>query len=349
MKTFLITGGAGFIGSNFVMHMLEKYSDALIINLDKLTYAGNLNNLKSVMHNKNHIFIHGDICDKDFVENLFLKYDIDYVVNFAAESHVDRSIIDPETFVKTNVLGTLTLLNASKNSWQTKSGFKDGKKYVQVSTDEVYGSLGASGLFKESTPLDPHSPYSASKAAGDMLVKSYFDTYGMPLNITRCSNNYGPYQFPEKLIPLVINNCLKLEDVPIYGDGLNIRDWLYVKDHCKAIELIINSGKVGQVYNIGGNNEKTNLDIVNTIINNLNSIDKKISGKLISFVSDRKGHDKRYGIDAGKLKDELGWYPETNFEEGIKKTIMWYLNNIEWMDNITKGEYRDYYKLMYES
>ncbi|MGE5627290.1 MAG: dTDP-glucose 4,6-dehydratase [Solirubrobacterales bacterium] len=349
MKTFLITGGAGFIGSNFVMHILKEYLDAVIINLDKLTYAGNINNLKSVMSNKNHIFIQGDICDKDFVENLFSKYDIDYVVNFAAESHVDRSIIDPETFVKTNVLGTLTLLNASKNSWEKESGFKEGKKFVQISTDEVYGSLGPSGLFKETTPLDPHSPYSASKAAGDMIVKSYFDTYGMPVNITRCSNNYGPFQFPEKLIPLVINNCLKMENIPIYGDGLNVRDWLYVIDHCRAIELIIKSGKVGQVYNIGGNNEKTNIDIVSTIIKNLNTIDKRISDKLITYVSDRKGHDKRYGIDAGRLKDELGWFPETDFEEGIKKTIKWYLDNINWMENITKGEYRDYYKLMYES
>lgn len=326
MKTYLVTGGAGFIGSNFVHYMLNKYSDIKILNLDKLTYAGNLENLVSVKDNPSYEFIQGDICDKELVERLFTRYDINYVVNFAAESHVDRSISDPEIFVKTNILGTVNLLNESKKAWQVADKWIEGKKYLQVSTDEVYGSLGETGYFTEETPLDPHSPYSSSKASADLMCKAYYDTYKMPINITRCSNNYGPYQFPEKLIPLIISNCLKHKSLPIYGDGLNIRDWLYVEDHCKGIDMVINEGKLGEVYNIGGHNERTNIQIVKTIIAYLNeNVDKKITEDLITFVEDRKGHDRRYGIDPTKIKEELGWYPETTFEEGIKKTIKWYL------------------------
>jgi len=348
MKTYLVTGGAGFIGSNFVHYMLNKYSDIKIINLDKLTYAGNLENLKTIENNPNYTFVQGDICDKELAEKLFAETDIDYVVNFAAESHVDRSIKDPEIFVKTNVLGTVNILNVAKNSWEVPGGFKEGKKFMHVSTDEVYGSLGETGFFLETTPLDPHSPYSSSKTGSDLMVKAYFDTYKMPVNITRCSNNYGPYQFPEKLIPLLINNCLNHKDIPVYGDGMNIRDWLYVDDHCKAIDMVINSGTLGEVYNIGGHNERTNMQIIKTIINDLSeNVDKEITEKLITYVEDRKGHDKRYGIDPTKIKDELGWYPETTFEVGIKKTIKWYLENPTWMTNITSGQYQSYYKTMY--
>ncbi|HEY8803662.1 MAG TPA: dTDP-glucose 4,6-dehydratase [Clostridium sp.] len=349
MKTYLVTGGAGFIGSNFVHYMLEKYSDVKIVNLDKLTYAGNLENLKEIEGNSNYTFIQGDICDKKLVENLFNEYDITYVVNFAAESHVDRSIKDPEIFVQTNVLGTVNLLNCSKNAWEIEKGFKEGVKFLQVSTDEVYGSLGETGYFVETTPIDSHSPYSASKASSDLMVQAYSDTFKMPMNITRCSNNYGSYQFPEKLIPLLINNCLHHEDLPVYGDGLNIRDWLYVVDHCKAIDMVIRYGTTGEVYNVGGHNERTNIEIVNSIISYLNeNVDKEITEKLIKHVEDRKGHDRRYGIDPSKIKGELGWYPETTFEVGIKKTIQWYLDNKEWMENVTTGEYQKYYKKMYE-
>lgn len=348
MKTYLVTGGAGFIGSNFVHYMLKKYNDIKIINLDKLTYAGNLENLKSVEGNKNYTFVQGDICDKELVEGLFNKYEIDYVVNFAAESHVDRSIKEPEVFVKTNVLGTVTLLNAAKNAWQVEEGYKEGVKYLQVSTDEVYGSLGESGYFMETTPIDPHSPYSSSKAGADLVVKAYADTYKMPVNITRCSNNYGPFQFPEKLIPLIINNCLNKRSLPIYGDGLNVRDWLYVEDHCKAIDMVISNGRNGEVYNVGGHNERTNIFIVKSIIEYLhNKVDNSITEELIKYVKDRMGHDRRYGIDPEKIKNELGWYPETTFEVGIKKTIQWYLDNKEWMNNITSGEYEKYYEKMY--
>lgn len=348
MKNYLVTGGAGFIGSNFIHYMLNKYKDIKIINLDVLTYAGNLENLKAVEDNPNYIFVHGDICDKELVAGIFREHDIDYVVNFAAESHVDRSIREPEVFVKTNVLGTTNLLNSAKESWQNSEGFKNGKKFLQVSTDEVYGSLGDTGYFMETTPLDPHSPYSSSKAGADLLVKAYFDTFNMPVNITRCSNNYGPYQFPEKLIPLIINNCLNKKALPIYGDGLNIRDWLYVEDHCRAIDMVINDGRLGEVYNIGGHNERTNIHIVKTIIKYLNEkVDSSITENLIKYVEDRKGHDKRYGIDPEKIKKELGWEPETAFENGIVKTIEWYLNNKEWMKNITSGDYQNYYNNMY--
>jgi dTDP-glucose 4,6-dehydratase len=349
MKTYLVTGGAGFIGANFVQYMLSKYVEIKIINLDKLTYAGNLENLKVIEKDINYSFVQGDICDKELVEKLFAENDIDYVVNFAAESHVDRSIKEPEIFVKTNVLGTVNLLNVAKNAWEIEGGFKEGKKFMQVSTDEVYGSLGEIGFFLETTPLDPHSPYSSSKTGADLMVKAYFDTYKMPVNTTRCSNNYGPYQFPEKLIPLLINNCLNHKNLPVYGDGMNIRDWLYVEDHCKAIDMVINSGRVGEVYNVGGHNERTNMQIVKTVISYLNeNIDQEITEKLITYVEDRKGHDKRYGIDPTKIKEELGWYPQTTFEVGIKKTIKWNLDNHQWMNNITTGEYQNYYNNMYD-
>jgi dTDP-glucose 4,6-dehydratase len=349
MKTYLVTGGAGFIGSNFVHYMLRKYNDIKIINLDKLTYAGNLENLKEVENDKRYTFVQGDICDKVLAEKLFKENDIDYVVNFAAESHVDRSIKEPEVFVNTNVLGTVTLLNAAKNAWETEKGFKEGKKYLQVSTDEVYGSLGETGYFMETTPIDSHSPYSASKAGADLVVKAYFDTYKFPINITRCSNNYGPYQFPEKLIPLLINNCLNKKPLPVYGDGLNIRDWLYVEDHCKAIDMVINNGRLGEVYNVGGHNERTNIHIVKTVIEYINkNIDNTVTEDLIKYVEDRKGHDRRYGIDPTKIREELGWEPETVYEEGIIKTVKWYLDNKEWMDRVTSGVYKNYYENMYE-
>ncbi|WP_079514324.1 MULTISPECIES: dTDP-glucose 4,6-dehydratase [Rossellomorea] len=350
MKTYLVTGGAGFIGSNFVLYMLKKYDAIKLINIDSLTYAGNLENLKEVEGHPNYTFVQTDIRDEKKISELFENNDIDYVVNFAAESHVDRSIENPSVFVETNVNGTLNLLNVAKKYWTIgEDQYKPGKKYIQVSTDEVYGSLGDTGYFTESTPLDPHSPYSASKASGDLMVKAYADTYKFPVNITRCSNNYGPYQFPEKLIPLVINNCLNKESLPVYGDGLNIRDWLYVEDHCKAIDMVINDGEQGEVYNIGGHNERTNIDIIKTIIKHLNEkVDASITEDLITYVKDRKGHDRRYGIDPQKISDELGWLPDTAFEEGIIKTIDWYLENREWTQNITSGEYKDYYTNMYK-
>jgi len=350
MKTYLVTGGAGFIGSNFVLMMLKKYDDIKLINLDKLTYAGNLENLKSIEGDPRHIFVQGDICDGELLAKLFAEHDIDYVVNFAAESHVDRSISDPMVFIRTNVLGTAELLNAAKNAWLVGDSWKEGKKYLQVSTDEVYGSLGAEGFFMETTPLDPHSPYSASKASADMLVKAYHDTFGMPTNITRCSNNYGPYQFPEKLIPLMINNCLNHKTLPVYGDGLQIRDWLYVEDHCKAIDMVINNGVVGEVYNVGGHNERPNVFIVNKIISYVQEhADPTVSTDLIKHVEDRKGHDRRYGIDPTKIGEAIGWQPETMFEDGIALTIDWYLNNSEWMKGVISGDYMKYYEEMYKN
>lgn len=330
----LVTGGAGFIGSNFVKYMLKKHPDYKIVNLDLLTYAGNLENLKEEESNPNYKFVKGDIANRDFIIDLFEKEKFDAVINFAAESHVDRSILNPDIFVRTNVLGTQVLLDAAKH---TKV-----EKYIQVSTDEVYGSLGETGLFTEETPLAPNSPYSASKAGADLLVRSYHKTYGMHTMITRCSNNYGPYQFPEKLIPLMIINALHDKDLPVYGDGLNIRDWLYVDDHSSAIDLVLHKGKSGEVYNIGGNNEKTNIEIVKTILKELGKPES-----LIKFVKDRPGHDRRYGIDATKIRNELGWKPETNFETGIKKTIKWYLDNQEWLENVISGEYLEYYKKQY--
>ncbi|XEC95267.1 dTDP-glucose 4,6-dehydratase [Paenibacillus tarimensis] len=322
----LVTGGAGFIGSNFVLYMINKYPDYRIINVDALTYAGNLENLRLVEGHPNYRFVQVDIADRQALEPLFQE-GIDAVVNFAAESHVDRSITQPDIFVRTNVLGTQTLLDLVK-----QAGIR---KFVQVSTDEVYGTLGDTGLFTEETPLAPNSPYSASKAGADLLVRAYHETFGLPVNITRCSNNYGPYQFPEKLIPLMILNALNDKPLPVYGDGLNVRDWLYVEDHCSAIDLVLHKGKVGEVYNVGGNNERNNLQVVNTILEELNKPES-----LITFVEDRLGHDRRYAIDADKIRRELGWQPKYVYESGIKETIRWYLNNQEWLDNVMSGAYR---------
>ncbi|PYY29632.1 dTDP-glucose 4,6-dehydratase [Paenibacillus illinoisensis] len=331
----LVTGGAGFIGSNFVIYMLEQYPDYEIINVDALTYAGNLENLKSLEGNKRHTFFKADITDTKEMDRL-IGQGVDVVVNFAAESHVDRSILEPDVFVKTNVNGTQVLLDAAKKHNITK--------FVQVSTDEVYGSLGPTGLFTEETPLQPNSPYSASKAGGDLLVRAYHETFGLPVNITRCSNNYGPFQFPEKLIPLMISRALNDEALPVYGDGLNIRDWLYVEDHCSAIDLVIHQGRNGEVYNIGGNNERTNVHIVKTILEQLAKPDS-----LITYVQDRPGHDRRYGIDPTKTMTELGWKPKHNFETGIKETIQWYLDNKEWWTRIQSGAYQEYYEKQYGS
>lgn len=349
MKTYLVTGGAGFIGSNFVLYMLNKYKDIKIINVDKLTYAGNLENLKSIEKDNRHIFKQVDICDKAAITEIFNTYNVDYVVNFAAESHVDRSITNPEIFVKTNVEGTVNLLQCAKNAWTVGNDeYKPGVKYLQVSTDEVYGTLGPEGYFTETTPLDPHSPYSSSKASADLFVKAFGDTYKFPINITRCSNNYGPYQFPEKLIPLIMNNTLNHKDLPVYGDGMQIRDWLFVEDHCKAIDMVINGGVLGQVYNVGGHNERTNIFIVKSIIEYIKeNVDSTVGEHMIKHVTDRKGHDRRYGIDPQKIKDALGWYPETCFEEGIKKTLKWYLDNKDWVQNVTSGAYQSYYEKMY--
>lgn len=329
----LVTGGAGFIGSNFILYMMQQHPDYKIVNLDALTYAGNLENLKSVEQEANYSFVQADIANKNAVDQIFQE-GIDVVVNFAAESHVDRSILEPEVFVNTNVLGTQVLLDAAKKYGVTK--------FVQVSTDEVYGSLGETGLFSETTPLAPNSPYSASKAGGDLLVRAYHETFGLPVNITRCSNNYGPYQFPEKLIPLMISRALNDESLPIYGDGMNIRDWLYVEDHCSAIDLVIHKGRLGEVYNIGGNNERTNIHIVQTILKELGKPES-----LITYVEDRPGHDRRYGIDPTKITEELGWKPKHNFETGIKETIQWYLDNQEWWTRIQSGEYRQYLTKQY--
>lgn len=331
----LVTGGAGFIGSNFVMYMLDQHPDYEIINVDALTYAGNLENLKSLEGNARHTFVKADITDAAQMDRL-IGQGVDVLVNFAAESHVDRSILEPDVFVRTNVNGTQALLEAGKKHNVTK--------FVQVSTDEVYGSLGPTGLFTEETPLQPNSPYSASKAGGDMLVRAYHETFGLPVNITRCSNNYGPYQFPEKLIPLMISRALADEALPVYGDGLNIRDWLYVEDHCSAIDLVIHQGRNGEVYNIGGNNERTNVHIVKTILEQLGKPES-----LIKYVQDRPGHDRRYGIDPTKTMSELGWKPKHTFETGIKETIQWYLDNKEWWTRIQSGVYQQYYAKQYGS
>ncbi len=349
-STYLVTGGAGFIGSNFILYMLKEYNNIKIINVDALTYAGNLENLKSVDGDERHIFINADICDREKITQIFKDYDIDYVVNFAAESHVDRSITNPEIFVKTNVEGTVNMLQCAKNAWYKDGKWQENVKFLQVGTDEVYGSLGATGFFVETTPLDPHSPYSSSKASADFFVKAFHDTYKMPVNITRCSNNYGPFQFPEKLIPLMINNAKSKKSLPVYGDGMNVRDWLYVEDHCKAIDVVINKGRTGEVYNVGGHNEKPNIFIVKKILEILNrDFDSTIDESLIKYVEDRLGHDKRYAIDPKKITDELSWSPETTFEVGIEKTIKWYLDNEDWMNNVTSGEYANYYKQMYKN
>lgn len=337
MKNILVTGGAGFIGSNFIYYELEKHPDRRIVCLDALTYAGNLETLERALKSKNFRFVKGDITDRKAVEALFLEESFDAVVNFAAESHVDRSIDEPEVFLKTNILGTQVLLDACR---------KRDIRFHQVSTDEVYGDLPLDRpdlFFTEETPIHTSSPYSASKAAADLLVTAYFRTYGAKVTISRCSNNYGPYHFPEKLIPLIITNALEGKELPVYGDGKNVRDWLYVKDHCKAIDLILENGRLGEVYNIGGHNERTNLEVVKTVL--------KILGKsesLIKFVKDRPGHDMRYAIDPTKIKNELGWYPETTFEDGIEKTVKWYLENRQWWENIINGDYVKYYERMYK-
>ena len=317
MKNILVTGGAGFIGSNFVRYMLNKHKDYKIVNLDLLTYAGNIKSLDDIKDNPNYLFIKGDIADNKLVDKIVSDNKIDVIINFAAESHVDRSITNPDIFVKTNVLGTQNLLEVAKK-YKTE-------KFFQISTDEVYGSLGKTGFFTEKTPLSPNSPYSASKASADLLVMAYHHTFGLNVNITRCSNNYGPYQFPEKLIPLFITNALDNKQVPLYGDGLNIRDWLFVEDHCSAIDTVLHKGKNGEIYNVGGNNEKTNKYITDTILKYLGK-----DSSLIKYVADRLGHDRRYAIDATKIKEELGWQPAYKFEQAIEKTIEWYLNNKEW-------------------
>ncbi|MBF0914954.1 MAG: dTDP-glucose 4,6-dehydratase [Atopobium sp.] len=353
MKTYLVTGGAGFIGSNFIHYMLRRNQDIHILNVDALTYAGNLENLSEYDQDSRYTFAHVDIRDKEALTQLFETYHPDYVVNFAAESHVDRSIEDPGAFADTNVMGTVALLSVAESFWNDGQGSYGDHRYLQVSTDEVYGSLpldDPEAFFRETTPLSPHSPYSASKASADMFVKAWHDTYGFPAVITRCSNNYGPYQFPEKLIPLMIENCLEHKALPVYGDGLNVRDWLYVDDHCKAIAMVLEGGRLGEVYNVGGHNERNNLYIVKRIISEVARItgDTQITEDLISYVTDRKGHDRRYGIAPDKIKEELGWYPETPFEEGIVTTINWYLENREWVKNVVSGDYQDYYKKMYE-
>ena len=397
MKKYLVTGAAGFIGANFLKYILNKHKDIFVVVLDKLTYAGNLKNIEEELKDKRVELVKGNICNNELVENIFSKYNIDYVVNFAAESHVDRSIENPKLFLETNILGTQTLLDTAKKFWtigKDEKGYpvyKEGKKYLQVSTDEVYGSLKKDILegkkltfndkdldvllenrgevktfgtkfFTEETPLSPKSPYSTSKASADMLVTAYMETYHMPINITRCSNNYGAYQFPEKLIPLIINNVLHGKALPVYGDGMNVRDWLYVEDHCKGIDIVLEKGRLEEVYNIGGFNEETNINIVKLIIDTIsrimtNEIEyrkilktdlENINYSLITYVQDRLGHDARYAIDPSKIVKELGWYPETPFVIGIEKTIRWYLDNQEWLKNVTSGDYQKYYEEMYK-
>ena len=354
MKNILVTGGCGFIGSNFVRLCLQECPEVRLVNLDKLTYAGNLANLADIESDPRYRFVKGDICDATLVESLFAEELIDTVVHFAAESHVDRSITGPAEFIQTNIIGTFTLLEAARKAWLSSSPLTPhSSRFLHVSTDEVYGSLGDTGLFTETTPYDPRSPYSASKAASDHLVSAYHHTYGLPTVITNCSNNYGPYHFPEKLIPLIFNNALNGRELPVYGDGKNVRDWLYVVDHCSAILRVLHKGRAGETYNVGGNNEKQNIEIVQTICDLL---DAKVgllrSGaprcSLIRFVKDRPGHDRRYAIDATKIMTDLGWQPSVTFDEGIVKTIDWYLANPEWIKTVVSGEYREYYSKMYD-
>ena len=379
MKTYLVTGAAGFIGANFIKYLLHrkyKNEDIKVIVLDLLTYAGNLGTIKDDIDNERCFFVRGDIRDRELADRLFAENDIDYVVNFAAESHVDRSIEDPQLFLSVNILGTQNLLDAARKAWVTgkdDAGYpvwKAGKRFHQVATDEVYGSLGPEGFFTEDTPPCPHSPYSASKTSADLFVMAYHDTYHMPVTITRCSNNYGPYHFPEKLIPLIINNILEGKKLPVYGKGENVRDWLYVEDHCKAIDLVVREGRDGQVYNVGGHNEMKNIDIVKLTIKTIHDMMENepelrkvlrkqeldengdiridwINDGLITFVADRLGHDQRYAIDPTKIKNELGWYPETKFADGIVKTIRWNLEHQDWIKDVTSGEYQKYYEQMY--
>ena len=347
MKNILITGGAGFIGSHLVRLLVKKYPNYHIVNMDVLTYAGNLENLKDIENKQNYTFVKCDICDVEKVNQVFKKYKIDSVIHLAAESHVDRSIEDPFSFAQTNVMGTLSLLQASKEYW---NGNFSIHLFYHVSTDEVYGSLGEEGFFTEETPYDPHSPYSASKASSDHFVRAFADTYGLPTVISNCSNNYGSYQFPEKLIPLFINNIVNNKPLPVYGKGENVRDWLFVDDHARAIDVIFHKGKLGETYNIGGFNEWKNIDLIKVMIKTVDRLlgrEEGTSDKLITFVTDRAGHDLRYAIDSTKLKDELGWEPSLQFEEGIEKTVKWYLENQEWIDSVTSGDYKDYYKRMY--
>lgn len=345
----LVTGGAGFIGSHLVKHLVSKYPNYHIVNLDALTYAGNLENLKEVEDAANYTFVKGDILDELLVKSLFTEYQFDKVIHLAAESHVDRSIKDPTAFIKTNILGTVNLMQAAINSW---SGNFENKLFYHVSTDEVYGSLGETGLFLETTPYDPKSPYSASKASSDHFVRAYANTYGLPVVISNCSNNYGPNQFPEKLIPLFINQILNKGSLPVYGDGKYTRDWLYVEDHAKAIDVILHKGELGETYNIGGWNEWQNIDLIKLLIK---LTDKELgrpdgeSEQLITYVTDRPGHDKRYAIDASKIKEKLGWEPSLQFEEGLLKTIKWYLDNPDWLQNVTSGAYKSYYQEQYKS
>ena len=374
--TYLITGGAGFIGSNFVKRMLATHPEAKLVIFDALTYAGNLGTLAEELKDPSVTFVKGDICDKNITEKVFSDHRIDYVVNFAAESHVDRSIENPQLFLQVNILGTQNLLDTARKFWTIGKDennypiWREGVKFLQVSTDEVYGSLGEEGYFTEETPLAPRSPYSAAKTGGDLIVKAYGETYKMPINITRCSNNYGPFHFPEKLIPLIIRNILAGQQLPVYGDGSNVRDWLYVDDHCKAIDIVLHKGRLGEVYNIGGHNERKNIEIVKLVIKTIHDImesepkyrdvlKKKeiaadgsidiswINDNLISFVKDRQGHDQRYAIDPTKISNELGWLPETSFDKGIVKTIYWYLDNQAWVEEVTSGDYMKYYEQMY--
>lgn len=376
MKTYLVTGAAGFIGANYIKYILLKHEDIKVVILDALTYAGNLGTIANDIDNERCFFVKGDICNRELVDTLFAEYRFDYVVNFAAESHVDRSIDNPQLFLVTNILGTQNLLDCARRAWvmgKDEKGYptwRKGVRYHQVSTDEVYGSLGTEGYFTEESPLCPHSPYSASKTSADLVVMAYRDTYKMPVTITRCSNNYGPYHFPEKLIPLIIKNVLEGRQLSVYGDGSNVRDWLYVEDHCKAIDLVVTKGAEGEIYNVGGHNEKTNLEIVKLTIATIRRLmteypayrkvlKKKVTDEngeidiswinddLISFVKDRLGHDQRYAIDPSKIKAALGWYPETAFESGIVKTIEWYLNNQAWVEQVASGDYQEYYKNMY--
>ena len=376
MKTFLVTGAAGFIGANYLKYILKKHEDVRVVVLDLLTYAGYLGTISEDIDNERCFFVKGDICDRKLIDNLFAEYRFDVVVNFAAESHVDRSIENPQLFLQTNILGTQCLLDAARSAWQSgrdEQGYptwRSGVRFHQVSTDEVYGSLGAEGYFMETTPLNPHSPYSASKTSADHIVCAYRDTYHMPVSITRCSNNYGPYQFPEKLIPLVINNILQGKKLPVYGAGTNVRDWLYVEDHCKAIDLVITKGANGCIYNVGGHNERQNIQIVKIIIRTVHQLMEEhpeyrtllgkqehdaqgnisidwINEDLITFVADRLGHDQRYGIDPTKIGNELGWQPETTFEEGIVKTIRWNLDHHDWVEAVSGDDYQNYYEKMY--
>lgn len=355
MRRILVTGGSGFIGSNFIRLALQKLQDVRLINLDKLTYAGNPENLAGSDQDPRYRFVKGDICDKALLERLFTDEKIDTVVHFAAESHVDRSITGPAEFIETNIIGTFALLETARKFWLSDQNLACAQRarFLHVSTDEVYGSLGDSGYFTETTPFDPRSPYSASKASSDHLASAYFHTYGLPVIITNCSNNYGPFQFPEKLIPLMVNNALQGKDLPVYGDGKNVRDWLYVTDHCEALLAVVAKGELGETYNIGGNNEKQNLEIVNAVCSIMqekrgNLVNSQPRSSLIKFVRDRPGHDRRYAIDASKIKEKLGWEPSVSFEQGIRLTVEWYLENQEWVSSIMDGSYREYYKSMYE-